>query len=664
MKAGEILEKLQVWGLAVLVFLLPLFFLSTTPDFFDFNKTALLVAGVLLLSLVYSLSSLARGEIRLRTSPFDLPLLAFTASVVLATAVVSPNKMDAFLSPGLTTVVLAGTLLYFLLLQVAGNAGSYTRALVHSLLASGLVLALVSIAASTGLLEQITQLPDYTKVRTFSLVGAPLPTVTLFLLLLSLAAGAAFAEFKKKKLLVSSVYGLLATVYTLAMAGIVFQILPGKVATPRILPIDNGWAIAVETLKNSPLLGVGPGNFLSAFNQYRPLTYNTTDVWNLRFAASSNWYLHVLTVAGVLGLATFLFLAWRVIRRVRVWGLGVKAKGFPFIHYSLLLVFLIFLLVPANFLLLVTFFLLLGLVAAEHASETRLRLQAIGVKAETLGARALPGLFFVFVLLLTIAVFYLGGRAYAAEVNFRRALEAAARNEGTTTYNLLINSIGLNPRVDRYRITYAQTNLALANAIAQQEELTEADRATITQLVQQAIREGKAAVALNPTRAQNWEALGRIYRALLPFAQGADQWTVATYSQAVALEPVNPNLRISLGGVFYALGRYDDAVRSFELATAAKPDLANAHYNLAAALREKGEFQRAVAEMETTLSLVDPGSADYQVAQNELEGLRKRLAEGIEGSGETLQAPQPAPEPVIRPPLELPEEASPPAAQE
>ena len=231
------------------------------------------------------------------------------------------------------------------------------------------------------------------------------------------------------------------------------------------------------------------------------------------------------------------------------------------------------------------------------------------------------------------------------------------------TYNYIREAIALNPYVDRYHSSLSQMSFALANSLARQEDLTDKDKETIAQLIQQAIGEGKASVTLNITRSINWNNLANIYQAIIPFAQGADQFAIQTYSQAVALDPVNPLPRISLGGVYYSLGRYDEAIRVFELAVIAKPDYANAHYNLAVALREKGEIEKAITQMEIVLSLVQKDSPDYGLAVKELEALETRKpTEEIEAT-ENLTPPQEAEEPVIKPPLELPEEANPPSTE-
>ena len=151
----------------------------------------------------------------------------------------------------------------------------------------------------------------------------------------------------------------------------------------------------------------------------------------------------------------------------------------------------------------------------------------------------------------------------------------------------------------------------------------------------------------------------------MPFAQGSDNFAIQTYSQAIALDPVNPNLRIGLGGIYYALGRFDEAISAFQLATLAKPDLANAHYNLSAVLREKNEISKAIDEINIVLSLVKKDSNDYKIAQTELENLEKNRpssAKATEGQG-SLIPPTEAPQQIIKPPIELPQEATTPVTQ-
>jgi tetratricopeptide (TPR) repeat protein len=150
-------------------------------------------------------------------------------------------------------------------------------------------------------------------------------------------------------------------------------------------------------------------------------------------------------------------------------------------------------------------------------------------------------------------------------------------------------------------------------------------------------------VAVNPQKSSNWEALSGIYQTIIAFAKGADQFAIESLNQAITLEPTSPLLRIKLGGLYYSLGDYQSAIETFKLAVLAKPNLANAHYNLAIAYRDNKQIDKAKEQMEIVLKLVEPNSKDYELSKSELEALN-------------LTLPEPTPAPVIDPQLELPAE--------
>ena len=250
----------------------------------------------------------------------------------------------------------------------------------------------------------------------------------------------------------------------------------------------------------------------------------------------------------------------------------------------------------------------------------------------------------------------------------KKSLDALNKNDGNKTYDLMRKAISQNGRVDRYHVLFSQVNLALANSIAQNPkgengQLSDDQRNSVTQLIQQAISEAKAAVALNPSRSENWALLADTYRSVMAFAKGSDKFAIQSYNQAIALDPINTKLRLSLGGVYYALGDYDSAIDTLKLAVLTKPDFANARYNLAIAYRDKGETEKAINEMTIVLSLLDKDSQDYKLAKKELDNLEtKKTTKTETAEGENLTPPQQT-EKVVQPPIELPNEAQPPEPQ-
>src|SRR5690606_31829445 len=122
----------------------------------------------------------------------------------------------------------------------------------------------------------------------------------------------------------------------------------------------------------------------------------------------------------------------------------------------------------------------------------------------------------------------------------------ANANNVQPTFNNLSKAIRINPGSDRYYITLSRLNLAIARSIAQKEEVTDNDRQILLVTIRDAINSAKQSVALNRSRALNWEVLASTYRAIIPVAQGADQFAIQTYNQAIALDPLNTDFRIAL----------------------------------------------------------------------------------------------------------------------
>ncbi len=644
----KILNKIITWLIIVLAGLIPLFFLPFTSDFYDFNKNILLFFFVLLLLVLWTIKIIFTKEVKFRRTTFDLTVLAIAGAFILSTLFSAPNKLETLWLPNGTGTVITLTFLYFI---ISNNLKKNDQIKVlNSFVFSSLILSLISIYQFIGLGE--TFITDnsffaFLKLKSWTPVGGLLPLTTFLVISLVFALGRIYVNWKANQRVFSLPLYLLTSL--LLIGGIVISLyqISASGNKPFLLPFSTGWAIAVESFKNGKifLLGIGPKSFLDAFSQFRPLSYNLTSLWTIRFGNSSDFYLYLLTTVGLIGLAAW---AWLILKLV-------KNRPVSLLHYPIFAVLLIFLFLPANFLLLFILYILVALLA------TNLPNQEYSKKS-----RILTWTIFIPTLLLTVGCFYFIGRAYAAEIYFKHSLNSIAQNDGTNAYNHQVKAISLNPYYDVYRISYSQTNLLLADVLARKSNLSDQDRQDITTLIQQSIGEAKTAVSLNKNKVINWENLANIYRQLINFAEGADQWTISTLRQTINLDPTNPELKLRLGGVYYALGNYDEAIRWFQQALDNKPNFANGYYNLSATYKEKGNFEKAHEMMQITLNLIPTNSTDYQKARDELEELAKKLPteaaspSTIQPSEETstevpLIEPESFPSPVITPPIELPE---------
>jgi tetratricopeptide (TPR) repeat protein len=628
-------EKYLVTACALLfvIFILPGF---PSPYFVP---KEILLAGVVSLALIASsVNSILKGETKFAIGKFDIGVVLIAAAYLVTSILKTPNKMEAFFYPGITTFVILSALFYLIVNQFTKKGKNM---ILMALFASGILLSISILFTQLGLFAKIPQLPAFMKDAAFNPLGANLQSVVYLLVLLPIGIAQVVKEkdtIKKTFFAVSS--GVL--IFGVVLAGI--NMLPGKSQTPVLPSWQTSWEVAFETLKQSPLLGAGPANYLSAFNLYRPLSYNQTVLWQVRFSSANNYYFTMITELGFLGLAAFVVLFISIYKK-----LSADYKERRWEEISLVVLAAAFAIFPSASALI---FLFMALLAVFSGSEEK----SVIIAHEKVPSAIVAAP--IFIGIIALAIF--GTKAVRAEAYYKKSLDALIANNAKDTYDYMVKAATLNPYVDRYHASIAQVDMALANSLATKKDLTDTDRNTITQLVQQAIAEGKSTVVLNPGRSGNWEILAQIYRSIMSFAQGADQFATQTYTQAVALDPINPDMRISLGGVYYALGDYESAINAFQLAVTAKSDFANAHYNLSAAYAAQKEYDKAITEMNTVLSLVPKDSQDYQTAQTALDALKKEKP--ATSTSENLTPPStPAPS-NVEPPINLPSEATPPAA--
>ncbi|MBI4039727.1 O-antigen ligase family protein [Candidatus Daviesbacteria bacterium] len=408
------------------------------------------------------------------------------------------------------------------------------------------------------------------------------------------------------------------------------------------LPFQASWSVAVTAFRDRPLVGSGPGTFMFDFTTYKPIEINQTSLWNIRFDQPFNEYLLFLATVGGSGLVALLILtvaflssAYKTLSSMssiyNQLAKPVAISGVIFfvllaLHSATVVVWIVGILILACYMI----------VNKNVTEDLEIGISAVGSKSNQLRFDLLPGILLLLILGLIGYSLFWGTKATLADISHRKALNAAAQNRGLDAYNALVAAENLNPYVDLYRANLAQTNFALANSIAASKgptqaspsgSLTDADKQNIQVLLSQAINEGRAATTLSPNNAANWEILGSIYRQISGVAQNAFQFALDSYGHAIQLDQFNPVLRLTVGGIYYSAQNYDQAVRFFTDSVTIKPDYTNGYYNLAIALRDKGDIKSAIAAATQATSLLsDQNSSDYKVASQLLKSLQEKEA--------------------------------------
>ncbi len=593
---------------------------------FDTKKLLLIVAGLIILGgTAYQLWK--TKSIVVTLSPFTVALKVLAAAVIFSSFLSGSYPYEALFGWG------------GVLLMITAVAGLGTEFLTKKHV-DQLPLFLGGTAAVLGLVSAL-QTFGYGPSHLYNMVfKTSLPHDGLFnvsesplvALQVLLAAGAGLVAWGLEKrerftkpLFVSMAVGIALGLGT--MGWVTFLNPTTKLA--NTLPWTANLVVAKGVLSSpkTALIGFGPHGFAHAYNRFKPANINSTPVWNIEFNNGVNLPLTLVVTLGLLGLAAWVMLAVFMVKYLLKHP-QVRQQPLTWIIVSVLVMQLLF---PPTIAMLVVFGVTLAYwLASQAASFETVKLHTLITRISpdqtkaastsithilSIGASVLLALFIV-------ASVYGSVRAFAASYFFYQSTMVLANN-GTANqiYELQKKAVGFNPYIDINRRRYGLTNLAVAQALANSPDLTEEQRSQVLQLVQQAIREGRAASLLQPEDARNWETLGTIYQNLVGVATGADQWTVSSFSRAIENDTNNPMLWFQLGSAFYQNQQYSEASRVFAQAVQLKPDYINALYNLANSLRQNGQLTEAEQAYVQLQSQLDPNSAEYGVVKGELEQL-------------------------------------------
>lgn len=679
---------------------IPLLFSNLTTEFFETPKLIFLVGSVLVLLTLWAISWVIEGRVVITRTPLDLPLLLILIIILLSTFFsVTRNSAIFGNVPNVhgSAFSWAAYILFYFIVTSNLKSALQIKTLIYTLLGSTVLVALVSLISYFGLYLPI----PFAKSPAFNPTGTSYSAAFLMIMLIPLLLSSLIKPNKAIPQVIALVLSVIFAV-SLALIGntaiwvgtivlllvmvmsskreqlikalplLLIPLVAGLVVlgASRIpfgqnplygmrqnfpqqlqLSFGNSWKIAASSFTDNPFLGSGPESFLFNFTRYRPVEMNNTPLWTLRYDQAHNEFLQFLGTIGGLGLMALIFLAVMVINFSWKGLFQEESNLASALAVSSLVAVVLLALHTTTPVVVVAMFLIFAMLMTLHKHLTgKVNEFSIGIKASKhrdnisydinnlVVGDILPVILLIPILIFVAWASYQSYKVVAAEYYHRKALVAAS-TKALDTYNYLVAAENLNPYIDLYRVDLAQTNFALANAIATSKgpteaspggSLTDADKTNIQTLLSQAVAEGRNAVTLSPRNSANWEILASIYRQISGVAQNALAFSLDSYGRAVALDPMSPVLRLNIGGVYYSVRNYDLAIRFFDDAIKLKPDYSNAYYNLSVALRDKGNLKEAQTIAERLVSTLqdDTESNDYKLASEFLADLKARIATG------------------------------------
>lgn len=665
----------------ILAFLLPVFFLPITTEYFEFNKMYLALGASVIVAILWIAKVLAEKRLDLPKSPLNLPILALTLVYAASTYFSISRYTSVFGSYGRwgnsMMVMAISAFLYF---AAASNIKGKQKInyMLLALLGGGTFSSLVAVFSYLGI-SLINQ--PYAQIKNFTLTGSTTTSAVIGVICLIIALGnivksqntviksmllalalinttcalmlsnysvllflvvalLSFLVFTSAELITESKVYLSSILVLTLILGIIMYVPAFKNAFklgkdyPAEIKLDfnSSRIVTTYTLGDFPLLGSGPSTFYLNFKHYKPLYLNATDVWAVNFDKANNEFLEIAATLGLLGLLVYAWVAYRAVKLAR---LADKTPLNATLSAITLGFFAFFLMNFSTPMLSIILFVCLGALSSYvygslsgktviHAELTSVVLEQAEAIVNT---KTISMVFSGTLLLLTVAVSYFGSRAYAGDYFFKKALTSAAQNKTADTYKYETLAIQKNPFLDVYRAPYIDLNFSIANALVgskKAEDLSDDEKSQITSLLTTAIDQTVVNTEiLNPTSPDNWAQRARLNELLAPIKKDSLQAALDSYTRAIQFDPTNPQLRLALGNMFFTNKDFASAQRYYQAAISLKRDYANAHYNNAQALLQLKDYKNASLELQVVLRLLPNNSADKKKVEEELAQLNK-----------------------------------------
>jgi len=643
------LQKLYTWILIVGTALLPLILVPFTLDFVQDSKLYLIIILSILSLIFFFLQSFKDKSWKIIVSPVTLPLTIFGVGTLASIFFTQNYPVKNLLSIGSV---------YLALWLIVTLASSLINEKQKDKFLSGIAIS-GSIVGATALLQLFDFGPaqliawatgaEIAHGFAVNLVGNSLIAVQFLLIAL---IGQAVQIWQKKK--ITNFHVITLPLMVLGLGIYIWTLLPGKPTQLNLPPVSASWSIALDSLRvpKSALIGQGPGGYAATFTRYKPTWMNGRENWSAIYNYAVGMPLTLLVQLGFLGTIGWILLLVKMLNHFRQEKKDYQTDP---LSWMLFISLILQLLVPPNLTLLALQALIMAFWIAAHQDKfSVLKLKPLSVELDkqkiiTNDSQAnntvsviINGVCIAGLILLT----YCTGKAYASQYLMFEAQKAALDNKGVELYNKQTQAKQLNPYNDGIRRAYAITNLRIAEALSNKADITDQEKQQVSQLLQQAVNEARAAIAIDPSVATNHSNLAGIYENLIGSVEEADQWAVNSYTQAIQLAPSDPLLRLQLGLILMQNEQTGQAANLFSQAVNLKPDLPSAYYYLGLAQQQAQQLTAAKQSWEQALMLLDPESEDYQELQKLLEQLETQLEEKEEQKNSAAAQPQPTEEEV------------------
>jgi len=643
----------------LLIFLLcPLFLTGLAAQGAGFEKNILFYFLVLIGIIVWATKGVVSGELNLKRTPLDWPIIGLLAVYIIST-VLSVNQTDSIIgiygdnAKGLAALIIfilfyyltvnnintkkvkalfwaftvsSALIIFFSLLQISNIfiiPWEFTRVINFNPIGSFTGLSIFIMSVLPLLVIAATQTNNiHPRLKKYGAIFIKLITglaVIASLVLLSLLKGYSFwlvaivgmiivlmflipkiIKITNNNLIIPILVFLVLIVFAVLGNYSFYNInLPAEVALSR----QASWAIAKNSLKADPVFGSGPSTFYYSFSKYKDVNFNYENLWNLRFGTASGSIFEFLATVGIAGVLLIVIISLIALSLSFLTLIKTKTSELQSILLALfaslvsILIFNLLFALNSSLILISILIAVLTVSSAIIIYPEEFRTFNLSFRSSPKYALALAVIFLT-TSSIFIILFTSGIKTYLADIYARQSLTAADLGQ---KISLLEKAKTLVPYQDVYYLNLANYYSSLANQAA-----TNNNQAQIVDNLNLAVDYGKKAVALSPNKVGNNEALAMIYENAALYAPGYLDMADKTYEKVLELEPHNPVSYLRLALIDMARSNLEQdkdkkaayinsAIKKYDKALVEKTNLDAAYYGKAIANERLANLDEAIA---------------------------------------------------------------------
>lgn len=347
------LNKLIAGLVAGLVFVIPSFFLTTTNEYFDFNKQYLFVSVTAVMALLWVAKMLVEKKFSYVKSPLDLPLLGLLVAFGMSTLTSLDKTSSIFGSYGRWFPGFSGIFALYLFYYIVStniDSAKKVRTLLYTVTAGTALPALMGLVNYAGLVVPFINLINQkgfllsgtsTSLAITALLGTALSALLIpsvkspikkmafalillvdfmalmvfgglvYILVAGLIVGLSYGKLASDSIAKSKAYIFPVLGAVLALSALYFVVPQTRSLLQRDYPRETlpsareSWIVASTTVRDFPIFGSGVSTFYLNYPRYRTIDQNTTPTWNVNFDKPANELFNILSTMGIFGLGAY-----------------------------------------------------------------------------------------------------------------------------------------------------------------------------------------------------------------------------------------------------------------------------------------------------------------------------------------------------------------------